>query len=50
LLLAFVDGDVLDVWRDDIAPALASLDSHDVLFASPFLRTVPGTDTYVDEL
>ena len=47
LLLAFVDGDVLDVWRDDIKPAL---ETHDVRFASPFLRTIPGTDAYVDEL
>jgi hypothetical protein len=49
LLLAFVDGEVLTVWDAQVEPALASIDA-DVLFASPFLRTIPGTDTYVDQL
>lgn len=48
LLLAFVDGDVIDVWSRLVAPALAQRD--DVGFAGPFLATVPGTDTYTDEL
>jgi hypothetical protein len=48
LVLAFVDGDVIDVWRHRVVPALSSLAG--VGFASPFLATVPGTDTYVDEL
>jgi hypothetical protein len=48
LLLAFVAGDVVDVWRRLVAPALAS--RVDVGFAGPFLATVPGTDTYVDQL
>lgn len=49
LVLAFVDGDVLPVWRDRVEPALGD-DRVRVLYASPFLRTVPGTDLYVDEL
>ena len=48
LMLAFVDGDVLDVWRRRVEPALSSLAG--VGFAGPFLATVPGTDTYVDDL
>ena len=48
LLLAFVDGDVLDVWSRLAAPALAA--RADVGFAGPFLATIPGTDTYTDEL
>lgn len=48
LLLAFVDGDVVDVWRRRIEPALAA--RTDVGFAGPFLATVPGTDTYTDQL
>jgi hypothetical protein len=47
LVLAFVDGDVLGVWRDRIEPRLAGVRTR---FASPFLRTIPGTDAYVDEL
>jgi hypothetical protein len=49
LLVAFVDGDVLGTWKAHLAPAIERVDA-DVLFASPFLRTVPGTDTYVDQL
>jgi hypothetical protein len=48
LMLAFVDGDVVDVWHRRVEPALAS--RVDVGFAGPFLATVPGTDTYVDQL
>jgi hypothetical protein len=47
LVLAFVDGDVIDVW-DLVAPAIASRTR--VGFAGPFLATVPGTDTYDDVL
>jgi hypothetical protein len=38
----------LEVWRARIEPALARLPA--VGFASPFLRTIPGTDAYVDDL
>lgn len=48
LVLAFTTGDPLDAWHARVAPALASI--PDVGFASPFVRTIPGTDTYVDEL
>jgi hypothetical protein len=47
LVVGFVDGDVLEVWRDVVEPALKNVD---VGFASPFLRTIPGTDIYTDEL
>jgi hypothetical protein len=47
LVCAFVDGDVMTAWREHVVPVL---DSGCVLYASPFLATVPGTDTYVDEL
>jgi hypothetical protein len=48
LLLAFVDGDVLKVWRRRVAPKLVG--RTDIGFASPFLATIPGTDAYTDKL
>jgi hypothetical protein len=48
LLLAFVDGDVIDVWHRVVEPALEA--RADVGFAGPFLATIPGTDTYTDDL
>jgi hypothetical protein len=48
LVLAFTSGDPLAAWDARIAPVLASLPT--VGFASPFIRTIPGTDTYVDDL
>jgi hypothetical protein len=53
LHLYFVDADVLDVWDDRFAPIGKELEASGlgrVLFASPFLPTVPGTDTYADQL
>ena len=53
LHLYFVDDDVLDTWDDRFAPIGKELEASGrgrVLFASPFLPTVPGTDTYADEL
>jgi len=47
LVLAFCARDPLAVWKEQIAPALVD---EPVVFASPFLRTIPGTDTYVDDL
>ncbi len=47
LVLAFSTGHPLEAWTR-VAPVLA--DRTDIGFASPFLRTIPGTDTYVDEL
>jgi len=48
LVLAFTPGDPLRAWRSRVEPALARL--PEVVFASPFLRTIPGTDAYVDDL
>jgi len=48
LVLCFVAGDPQEVWVRAIAPAVAA--RTDVGFAGPFLATVPGTDTYVDDL
>jgi hypothetical protein len=46
LLLGFVEGDVPKFWNDEVAPNLADTA---VLFASPFVRTIPGTDAYTDD-
>jgi hypothetical protein len=48
LVLGFTTGDPIDAWRALVEPALASI--PDIGFASPFVRTIPGTDTYVDDL
>ena len=48
LVLGFTPGNPLDAWRARVEPALPTLPS--VGFAGPFLRTIPGTDTYVDQL
>lgn len=48
LVLAFTPDDPLDAWRARVEPALDRLPG--VGFAGPFLRTIPGTDAYVDDL
>jgi hypothetical protein len=48
LVLGFTIADPVDAFRARVAPALAAL--PDVGFASPFVRTIPGTDTYTDEI
>ena len=48
VVLGFTADDPLDAWRSRVGPVLASLPG--VGFASPFIRTIPGTDTYTDEL
>jgi hypothetical protein len=48
LVLGFTPDDPLVAWRSRIEPALARLAA--VGFASPFVRTIPGTDAYVDDL
>ncbi len=48
LVLGFTPDDPLTAWRSRVEPALARLPA--VGFASPFLRTIPGTDAYVDDL
>jgi hypothetical protein len=53
LHLYFLDDDVLEVWEDRFALLGKELEASGtgrVLFASPFLPTVPGTDRYTDEL
>ena len=48
LVLGFTPDDPLTAWRSRVEPALTRLPA--VGFASPFLRTIPGTDAYVDDL
>jgi hypothetical protein len=48
MVLGFCRDDPLAVWRDHVAPALDR--APGLGFASPFLRTVPGTDLYTDDL
>lgn len=53
LHLAFLDDDPLEVWDERFAavgPAFAAAGLGSILFQSPFLPTVPGTDTYTDRL
>ena len=48
LVLGFTPDDPLRAWGSRVEPALPRLPG--VGFASPFLRTIPGTDSYVDDL
>lgn len=48
LVLGFTPEDPIAAWRAQVEPALARLPV--VGFASPFVRTIPGTDSYVDDL
>jgi hypothetical protein len=48
LVLGFTEGDPIAAWHARVAPVLASL-AH-IGFASPFIRTIPGTDAYVGEI
>jgi hypothetical protein len=48
LLLAFTDADPVALWADEVRERALELGA--VRFGGPFLATVPGTDTYVDEL
>jgi hypothetical protein len=53
LLLHFMDGDPREAWDAHFAKlgaTVAETGLGEVVFASPFLSTVPGTDTYTDEL
>jgi hypothetical protein len=49
LLLAFVADDTIGAFANYVGPALVQAPGT-VGFAGPFLATVPGTDTYVDDL
>jgi hypothetical protein len=48
LVLGFTVEDPVVAWHARVAPVLASLPN--IGFASPFIRTIPGTDAYIDEL
>jgi len=53
LLLHFVDEDPSGTWDAVVAPqgpGLADAGLGRVVWASPFIGTVPGTDTYTDQL
>ncbi len=51
--LAFIAGDPLAAFDEHfmtLGDDLAARGLGEIVFASPFLRTIPGTDTYADEL
>jgi hypothetical protein len=48
LLLGFCRDDPLAVWRDVVEPKLDQ--APGLGYAGPFVRTVPGTDRYTDDL
>jgi hypothetical protein len=51
--LYFVEGDPVAIWDEKFASLgddLAASGLGTVVFASPFIATVPGTDTYTDQL
>ena len=48
LVLGFTAGDPIEAWHARVAPVLVSLPA--VGFASPFVRTIPGTDAYIRDL
>jgi hypothetical protein len=51
--LYFVEGDPVAIWDEQFASLgddLAASGLGTVVFASPFIATVPGTDTYADQL
>jgi len=53
LQLFFLEGDPVDAWDSNFAALgdeFAKAGLGRVVFASPFRATVPGTDTYTDEL
>ena len=53
LLLSFLDRDPVEAWDDELAgfgDRLADAGLGRLLFSSPFLPTVPGTDTHADDL
>jgi len=52
-LMWFVDRDPADVWESDFAGVSKALEATGrvrSLFAGPFIPTIPGTDTYTDQL
>ena len=53
MAIAFADGNPLDVWDSGFAGlgnSFRDAGLGEIVFASPFLATIPGTDTYTDQL
>ena len=53
LQMYFLDRDPAEVWKDEFArldEAIAESRQAKLVWASPFIPTVPGTDTYTDQL
>src|SRR5260221_567347 len=53
MVLWFIDRDPAEGWADTFGShgdALAASGAGRVLWAAPFIPTVPGTDTYTDQL
>ncbi|MGH2662465.1 MAG: hypothetical protein ACRDH8_06590 [Actinomycetota bacterium] len=53
LLLAFLDRPPDDVWEDEFAPHGKAIEAGGMarsIWAAPFIPTIPGTDTYTDQL
>jgi hypothetical protein len=48
IAFGFCRVDPLRVWRERVAPSLHTIPG--LGFASPFLRTIPGTDVYTDQV
>lgn len=52
-VLWFLDRDPADVWEAEFASTAKALDASGKarsLFNGPFIPTIPGTDTYTDQL
>lgn len=53
LILHFFQEDPAECWPEfmkDFSTALDKTDCADIVLAAPFLPTIPGTDTYIDQL
>lgn len=53
LHLWFVDDEITDVWDDAFAPlgdAFSAAGLGELMLVAPFRATIPGTDTYTDQL
>jgi hypothetical protein len=53
LMMSFLERDPADVWEADVSGVSKTLDATGkvrTLFSGPFIPTIPGTDTYTDQL
>jgi hypothetical protein len=53
VLLHFFDADPAESWQPFADSLLSQLHKHcraDIVYAAPFIPTIPGTDTYLDQL